>query len=65
MDETTANMQRISMNLTKVEFSGFCKGMSLQWMFRALDGTTKNNRATKKFNFWDAAYDRYSHNCKD
>jgi len=65
MDETSHNMHRISMNLTKVEFDGFCKGMSLQWLFRAADDTSRNTRAGKKLKFWDRAYDKYSHNCKD
>lgn len=64
MDETSNNLQRISINLTKAEFEGFCKGMSLQWLFRAIDGTSRNTRVSKKLKFWDDAYEKYSHNCK-
>lgn len=54
---------RISTNMTKVEFKGYCKGMYLHWTFKASDSPDNINYANKA-NYWDSVYDKYKHNCE-
>lgn len=50
-------------NLTNDEFKGYCKGMSIHWLFKALGDSEKIDG--KRVAFWDEAHDKYKHHCKN
>jgi len=60
MNET--KVKQVAMNLTVIEFQGFCEGMKLTWFFRAVPSAS--NRTVKYQKFWAGAYDKYSQHCK-
>ena len=63
MQEAANNLQEVSTNLTTAEFKGFCKGMSIKWIIKAVDEKDKYPRAHLRVKFWDNAYEKYKHNC--
>jgi len=63
MQETTNNLQEVSANLTVAEFKGFCKGMSVKWIIKAIDEPAEYPGAQKRVHFWEGAYEKYKHNC--
>lgn len=64
MKECPNNLNKLAMNLTKDEFLGYCKGMSLHWFFKLVDDRKRNPTAHKRVRFWDESYEKYKHNCK-
>ena len=52
MNEASANIERIAMNLTAFEFEGYCKGMSLHWFFKAIDKGKNSQHENKRVKFW-------------
>lgn len=64
MKECSNNIRRIALNLTEHEFKGYCKAMSLHWFFKTVDDPSRNPTAHKRVKFWDAAFDKYKHNCE-
>lgn len=65
MVESKSNLLSISENLTKTEFKGFCKGMSIHWYLKSTAKSSIDNQLYKRVRFWDSAFDKYSHNCKE
>lgn len=63
MKECSNNIQRIAINLTKEEFKGYCKAMSLHWLFKSIDNPKANINTGKRVKFWDCAYERFKYNC--
>ena len=61
MKECDANLTRIALNLTDEQFKGYCKGMSLHWLFKSLRG---NVSAGKRVKFWDRAYNKHKSSCE-
>ena len=53
----------IASNLTKDEFLGYCKGNLVRWDFEIIRGKSTWN-LSERVNFWENAFDRYSHKCK-
>ena len=64
MEECNNNISNIALNLTKVEFKGYCKGMELHWFFKANE-STYGHTAYKRSKWWNSAYDKYKHDCAD
>lgn len=65
MDEAQNNISKIALNLTCSEFNGYCKGMALRWFFKCESDKKKNYNAFNRSVFWEGAYDKHKHNCKD
>ena len=55
MQETSNNLQEVSTNLTRAEFKGFFKGMSIKWIIKAFDEPYKYTRENKRAKFWERA----------
>lgn len=65
MKEASTNIKRVAMNLTTEEFKGYCKGMEIDWLFRAISESKGNARASKKAIFWGSAFDTFKRGCND
>lgn len=65
MKEAQNNLNKIALNLTCAEFEGCCKGMALRWFFKCESNKQKNTNAFNRSIFWEGAYDKYKHNCKE
>lgn len=65
MKEASTNIKRVAMNLTTEQFKGYCLGMEVDWLFRAISETKGGRRSAKKAIFWGSAFDTFKGGCRD
>lgn len=64
MDDAKYGIQSIALNLTEEQFKGYCKGNSLNRLKRSI-GKNDASHQIKSMKWWDGAFDKYKHLCKD
>lgn len=58
-----SGVSSIAMNLTEVEFRGYCEGMQVVYILRAERGRNKSS-CGRRLAFWMSAFNQYKHLCK-
>lgn len=63
MNDAKHGIEFVAINLTKEQFKGYCLGMELMYMRRALNKTDATH-AGKSMAWWRGAYEKCKDKCK-